>query len=749
MSLDQAHLIPPELRKIPQWGCAAGNKRPINPRNGNPASVSDPSTWSDFELAERAARTYGFPHVGFFLSPRDPYTIIDLDDKPEKPLDERQKAIHQQIYDVFLSFTERSCGGRGHHIIVRGSLPSGVHSRDGVEVYSDARFMICTGNVERDLPIRDYQELLVKLCSEIKGTTPAPAELVDRESRLDDKDLVDMASKAENADKFNQLCKGEWKELGYPSQSEADFALLAMLAFYSPDNEQVRRVFRMTALGKREKATRNNDYLNLSLGKLRANEPPPIDASALLANQSASGVGVPEVRPTPPTPSTTSPANEEQYDLPPGPLGDLALYLYQNAIRPMHEAALAAALGFGACIVGRQYNTCTGAGLNDYFLLIAPTGTGKEAGRDGIGKIVQAVRPQVPMIDQFIGPGVFASGQSIPRLFEKKPSFVSFQGEIGHTIKVITRDNAHGWEVLHLRMLLDVWSRSGKGKMLGEIVYASQEKNVKDVESPALTIVGDSTPEVFFESMDDSSVTSGLLPRFNVVESRSDRAPLNKAANCEPPKKLVDDVATTTAIVLRMQNENTYIPVPLDADAQGLLDTFNDEADAAIRGSSDVHRQIWNRGHLHALKLATNLAVWDAPHSPIVKKVHAGWAIKFVRRSVCTLLSRFEKGEVGGGSQSKAEARVQQEIDRFLRMPPQERARDEKIPPSMRAGLFIPHAFLREHTRRVQPFKNDEHALKNVLEAMVKDGALRKLEKAEINKRFPGNRGGEVFEAIK
>lgn len=47
-----------------------------------------------------------------------------------------------------------------------------------------------------------------------------------------DDDLIEMAKSAKNGAKFAALWRGEWEDLGYPSQSEADQALANLLAFW-------------------------------------------------------------------------------------------------------------------------------------------------------------------------------------------------------------------------------------------------------------------------------------------------------------------------------------------------------------------------------------------------------------------------------------------------------------------------------------------------------------------------------------
>src|SRR5690606_4218191 len=103
--------------------------------------------------------------------------------------------------------------------------------------------------VTKPKPIQDRAELLKVLISEIGSQEATRRELIEISETLTDEEIVDRASRADNSDKFNDLCNGNWLKYGYPSQSEADLSLMSMIAFYSESNEQCRRIFRMTALG--------------------------------------------------------------------------------------------------------------------------------------------------------------------------------------------------------------------------------------------------------------------------------------------------------------------------------------------------------------------------------------------------------------------------------------------------------------------------------------------------------------------
>jgi hypothetical protein len=254
--------IPESLRALPQWVVARSDKRPINARMGSPASVTNPATWSDFDTALTASRANDCD-VGFVLTKEAGFTIIDLDDKLEKPLDDKQRKRQIAILDHFDSYTERSVSGRGYHIILKGAIPSGVR-RDNVEIYSDARYMICTGDVVKDLPVSDqfqssledmYGQMLADDQMVVANTQPLP--------RLADQEVLDKARESYGR-RFEALSNGGWQSLciGDGSQSAADLELAGKLAEFTSDDHQVKRLFLASALGKRDKAIKRKDYLD-------------------------------------------------------------------------------------------------------------------------------------------------------------------------------------------------------------------------------------------------------------------------------------------------------------------------------------------------------------------------------------------------------------------------------------------------------------------------------------------------------
>lgn len=801
-------MIPTELTELRQWVVAGADKVPLCPTTLARANVKDPTTWGTFEEAVATGMS-----VGFVLTEADPYTFIDLDAAYCKACDstgcEHAAAItrrHQQIYEAFPSYAELSRSGQGVHIIVRGSVPHGA-KRDKVEVYSNQRYMICTGNTLRDVQIISCQEMLDHLWNEINPNGNGTAELVEHDAIVDDAEVWRMASDAVNGEKFDKLADGDWQD-DYSSQSEADFALLAIIAFYTRSNEQVKRIFRTTQLGMRAKAQRE-EYLDTCLRKIRAHEPEPIDFSAFLQNYNpfkqvgngngpetasgghpggggtvlrdhgidggtghdrlhsdmalhsdqgglngnagsgddvvregeSSGPAVDRAQPVPHATAVHRPSNLDRgahIDYPPGFVGFMARYITETSARPVPEVGIAAALSLCSGILGRQFNI-SGTGLNLYIILLAKTGVGKEGGPQGIDRVISAVRQTVPLVDGFVGPGSIASGQGLIRWLDEHPSFVSVLGEFGLTLQVLSAPDANANSTNMRRVLLDLYSKSGYGQVLRPSAYSDQTKNTNTVHSPAVTLLGESTPETFYAGLSVAHIADGLIPRFLLLEYEGDRPDRNLTPFAPPPLNMVQHVANLAAMSLTMAANNSIQPVFLSTAAEAVLTRFDSFCDEHIRaGNSEGVRQLWNRAHLKALRLCGVLVAADRPHNPEVNEAEAQWAVELVRRDAERLVRRFDLGDIGEG-EAKQNADLERVLaDYFAR--PWEELEAYGGTQKMRAAGLVPHVFLQRRTANLSAFRRHKlgarAALRDAVEDMIRADLLQLVPSKQMKETF-------------
>jgi hypothetical protein len=404
-------MIPSELAAYNQWvlwrevikADGTRTKLPYS-LTGGLASVSDPRTWSAYQTIVEASRRL-MMGIGFVLTDNDPYAFIDLDDPFKNTTEAEAKQIierHQKIIKEFDTYTEVSPSGTGLHLVLKGAVSEGKR-RDKVEVYSTGRYMTMTGNTFHDKPIQDRGYLLTELWKECGGLNGKGQETIIQESaqKLSDEEIYKQAINAENGEKFSNLWQGHWMDAHYNSQSEADFALINILSFYSRNVEQIKRMFFMSGLGQRDKAKRKT-YIDNMIKRSFDNAPVYVPLEDLRTNlleqlKASSKVQVNEVvNPfAGPLFENIPSENNDDWTMPQGLMGDIANYIYSAAPRPVKEIALAGAIGLMAGICGRQYNI-SGTGLNQYVLVLAGTGVGKEGMASGIGKLMRYVRLKVP-----------------------------------------------------------------------------------------------------------------------------------------------------------------------------------------------------------------------------------------------------------------------------------------------------------------------------------------------------------------
>ena len=334
---DLAH-IPAELKDRRQWvlwraadkvdkrtGDVKLNKIPINPQTLHNADTTDQRTWGSFEQCIKALpvalerwehdtpRAYRGGGLGFVFSADDPYCGIDLD-RCRTPATGALEPWAQQVIDTLASYTEVTPSGAGLHTLTQGTLPPGG-CRDGkVEMYDAGRFFTMTGWHVPETPctieVRQSQLTTVHAAYVLKPKAEAKAAKARMTQTrvstasslpgLSDQDILTIASRARNNAKFLALWRGDIS--GYTSQSEADEALLCLLAFYTRDEAQLDSLFRQSGLMD-DKWDNREDYRKRTIAKALTTVTESYDPGAFLAEQAAAKGRNGHAKPPPSEPS--------------------------------------------------------------------------------------------------------------------------------------------------------------------------------------------------------------------------------------------------------------------------------------------------------------------------------------------------------------------------------------------------------------------------------------------------------------
>jgi hypothetical protein len=745
--------IPAELRALPQWlvwryendGGPKPTKVPYCPQTGELASVSNPQTWSKFDDAINANGTGGFNGIGFVFTSSDPYAFIDLDDAAGNTADlERQ----QRIYREFNSYSEVSPSGKGLHVIVKGAIPSG-RRRAHIEIYSELRYATFTGNVHSNNPIAERNELLNLLWQQMGGGQAIMAFDGDPEQKFSDDQILSKAREAANGEKFKTLERGAWNEL-YQSQSEADFAYVDMIAFYTQNREQITRIFRNSPLGQRKKAARA-DYINYMLNRCFDRMLPPIDLDIsrnaldeVLAKKRANGAVVVNGAPAleqiemfrPPSLERPGPPVEK---IPPGLMGDIARFIYDASPRPVPEIAIAGAIGLMAGIAGRAYNI-SATGLNMYVLMIAATGTGKEAMKSGIDRLLQSVKVSVPSAIDFMGPAHIASSPALIKHLSRSPCFITVLGEFGLRLQAMSTHTATASDILLRSTLLDLYNKSGNGRVLEKSIYSDKEKNTEAVMAPAFSILGESTPGPFFENLDEDMISQGLLPRFMVMEYKGPAPYLSvHHEKAQPSFALIEQLSQFSAYCLSLMQQQKCLNVQTDEGAKKIFDDYSryttDQTNSSTR---DVVRHLWSRAHIKLLKLSALIAAGINPHNPVIETDVARWALELVDYDIRAMSAKFTEGGIGKlPEEVKQQRAIKRVINEYLTS---EHNPGYATPRKLHDERIIPYAYVSRRLITNPAFVKDRRgateAIKKTMQHFAETGELAEIPTNELVVRY-------------
>lgn len=332
----------------------------------------------------------------------------------------------------------------------------------------------------------------------------------------------------------------------------------------------------------------------------------------------------------------------EQLLNPPGMIGRVTDWI--NATAPKKQPALAvqAALALGSVLGGRIYRTEWQNYTPLYFLNVAKSAAGKEHGRQAIERLLE----EADLGNLISGGGYSSAGAVFSQLLDR-PCHIALVDEFG---KMLESAAAFGQQhkkdaITQLVQAFGCCHGTMRPPAYSTMTATNQQRQQmadRKILSPALTMLGMTTPDTFYDSLTSTAISDGFLNRLLVVESHMGRQARQSVTCHEIPEELTEwcrdvrtrwtdgnlagadlgpDVRPKARVVLispgakKVFNayEESTLRLMDELDADGLQDLPGRSVEIALRV---------------ALILALGSGRWD---SLTIEEREAEWAVSYVR----------------------------------------------------------------------------------------------------------------------
>ena len=310
---------------------------------------------------------------------------------------------------------------------------------------------------------------------------------------------------------------------------------------------------------------------------LSAPPPQPETPPTASAGDPAQGQEQPPPPPlgdTPPPPPDEEPEEEEApEELPahltnvPGLLGQVIDWVADGARRPNRVLALGAAVTILGTMIGQAIAGPTGSATHLYVVGLAPSGAGKDHPLQCVSRAMKASNNAL-----LLGPSEFISMPAVINFLVRKPLAICAMDEIGAFLKRLVHPRASAYEKSITKILRTVWGTSFAPMMTPE--WAAVKAT--EIDNPALSIYGVSTPAEFFSALEGDDVVNGFLNRWLLLATNrkvADRDPVHQGGHVPPELALA---------LAQLRNEANALT---EADRK-----------APLGDGKAIKRMVWNGG---------------------------------------------------------------------------------------------------------------------------------------------------------
>lgn len=312
----------------------------------------------------------------------------------------------------------------------------------------------------------------------------------------------------------------------------------------------------------------------------------------------------------------------------PGLVGAITDWIEETSRRPSRVLALSAALTVAGTVLGRRICGPTGSATHLYVLTLARSGAGKDHALVQSERILTACG-----MATCIGPDEFMSQTALINRLSRSPLTHCAMDEFGAWMAHINSPKAGPHAAGISKVLRTAWGRSFGPMKTPE--WAG--KSAEIIQSPALSILGASTPDEFYAALKGRDVINGFLNRFLLLSTPgrpADRDPVKPPADVpEDITKRIESMfgggSTLGGITSQMYMDPTREVVPVridwgDAAAAECFRALQHQAED-IMDTDKARSPFYARTAEMAIRLATIRAAGENIYKPRIDLASMEW----------------------------------------------------------------------------------------------------------------------------
>lgn len=359
---------------------------------------------------------------------------------------------------------------------------------------------------------------------------------------------------------------------------------------------------------------------------------------------------------------------------PPGIMGVVTDWVNATARKPQPAFAVQTAIAFVSTVLGRRFVTDQRNWSSLYLLNIGHSASGKEHAKKAVEDLLDACG-----MGHLVGPASYTSNSGLLSALHAQPSHITVIDEFGKELEQASiKNNARAQGTM--KLLIETWGRcDGVLRPQGYSTFGmsgAEKKEINDrvIRNPALTLLGITTPDSFFETIGSAAARDGFLNRFLIVESETGPQVSRMVKQLPVPQAVQDWAQAMLALSDGLIDPSstasaglspTPVEVALSRAATELFVAFEAECIDLMKKYADTGlMEMFGRTNEIAMRLALCIACGCHEAAPMaVEGPHAAWAIQYVRHHAKRAVERLKTSV----ADSEFEASKQQVLNLLLK----------------------------------------------------------------------------------